>query len=146
MAQEFVGGRLVNVEACSAPDGTVLGLSIWERIASTDGETLLAETIEHPVARKLVLELLEASPIPGPIDIDLIETPDGLHVLEVNTRFGGGYPTSHLAGAAFPEAMVSWMAGEAAPALERYRPGIRMMKQLRPVAFDDTRVAEAPRP
>jgi carbamoyl-phosphate synthase large subunit len=143
IAQPFVQGRLVNVEACSDEGGKLMGISAWERHVSIAGETLLAETIEHPRALRTAQELLEASPIPGPIDIDMIEADGKMYVLEVNTRFGGGYPTSHLAGADFTGALVGALQGRQPETIYRYRPGVTMTKELEPVVFDRSRVVSA---
>ena len=143
MAQAYVKGRLVNVEACSDQNGRLMAVSVWERHSSVAGETLLAETIAHPAAIATTKALLAASPIPGPIDIDMIELADRLYVLEVNTRFGGGYPTSHLAGADFPAAMVNALEGRLPERLLKYRPGVLMMKELYPVAYDLSKVTSA---
>ena len=34
------------------------------------------------------------------------------YVLELNARFGGGYPFSHFAGVDLPKAIVKWIDGE----------------------------------
>lgn len=143
IAQPYVRGRLVNVEACSDQTGRLVGICAWERHVSIAGETLLAETIEHPRAIRTAQRLLEVSPIPGPIDIDMIEADGRLHVLEVNTRFGGGYPTSHLAGADFTGALVAALQGRHPETINRYRAGVTMIKEIEPVAFDGSRVASA---
>ncbi|HEX2282074.1 MAG TPA: ATP-grasp domain-containing protein [Thermomicrobiales bacterium] len=143
IAQPFVQGRLVNVEACSDDTGKLMGISAWERHVSIAGETLLAETIEHYRAVRTAQQLLEASPIPGPIDIDMIEADGKMYVLEVNTRFGGGYPTSHLAGADFTGALVGALQGRHPETIFKYRAGVTMMKEIEPVAFDASRVASA---
>jgi carbamoyl-phosphate synthase large subunit len=143
IAQPYVNGRLVNVEACSDQTGKLMGISVWERHLSIAGETLLAETIEHSRALQTAQQLLEASPIPGPIDIDMIEADGKMYVLEVNTRFGGGYPASHLAGADFTGALVGALDGQHPETIYRYRTGVTMMKEIDPVVFDSSRVTSA---
>ena len=52
----------------------------------------------------------------GPIDVDLIETEgSGLQVLDVNPRFGGGYPFSHCAGSDVPGYLIAELLGRPAP-------------------------------
>lgn len=137
IAQEYIEGRLVNVEACSDTSGRLLGISVWERLRSVAGETLLTRTIEHREAVSQVQKLLSLSPIPGPIDMDLIEVGGELYFLEINTRFGGGYPTSHLAGADFTGAMLRAIQGKAPrEELMLYKKDVMMMKELDPVIYD----------
>jgi carbamoyl-phosphate synthase large subunit len=41
---------------------------------------------------------------------------DGVpYVLEMNARFGGGYPFSHMGGCDLPRAIVQWAKGESVP-------------------------------
>jgi carbamoyl-phosphate synthase large subunit len=140
IAQPLLEGAWINVEACSDPNGRLLGISAWERHRSVAGETLLSRTISHDRALDLVTRLLNVSPIPGPIDLDMIEMDGDVVILEVNTRFGGGYPTSHLAGADFPGAMVRALTGQHVGEVRRFREGVVMMKQIEPVAYDLRRV------
>lgn len=35
-------------------------------------------------------------------------------MLEMNARFGGGYPFSHMAGVDLPQAIVNWLLGKTA--------------------------------
>ena len=73
----------------------------------------------------------------------MIEADGKMYVLEVNTRFGGGYPTSHLAGADFTGALVGALQGRQPETIYRYRPGVTMTKELEPVVFDRSRVVSA---
>jgi carbamoyl-phosphate synthase large subunit len=50
----------------------------------------------------------------GVLDCDLIVAEDGSHVLDLNPRFGGGYPFSHSAGSNIPAALIAWADGEEA--------------------------------
>jgi carbamoyl-phosphate synthase large subunit len=140
IAQRYVVGRQINVEACSDTRGNLLSMCSWIRHSSVSGETLLAETVRHEAALRIVRRLLEASPVPGPVDVDLIDTGGIVYVLELNTRFGGGYPVSHLAGADFPGAMVASLSGDPPRELCTFREGVLMMKELTPVQFEPSQV------
>ena len=142
IAQEYIQGRQINVESCSSAQGDLLVLTVWERYKSVMGETLLAETIDNPAALKVAAALLRRSPIPGPTDMDFIERDGELFLIEVNTRFGGGYPVSHLAGADFTGAMVRSLEGQRPHRLDGYRRGVVMMKEICPFAFDTSVVQE----
>jgi carbamoyl-phosphate synthase large subunit len=50
----------------------------------------------------------------GVLDCDLIVAEDGSFVLDLNPRFGGGYPFSHSAGSNIPAALIAWANGEEA--------------------------------
>ena len=68
----------------------------------------------------------------GSIDIDLMEDADGvLRVIDINPRFGGGYPFSHLAGADLPGSFVAQLCGirgERIDAFHAYSVGRRSSK------------------
>ncbi|MFG6178948.1 ATP-grasp domain-containing protein [Halomonas sp. THAF12] len=72
----------------------------------------------------------------GNLDIDIMLAEHGPpQVLELNARFGGGYPFSHLAGVDFPKALIALAQGRR-PEAGWLRPslGVRGMKYIVPVA------------
>lgn len=42
----------------------------------------------------------------GNLDVDIFKVSDDIYILEMNARFGGQYPFSHLAGVNFPKVIV----------------------------------------
>lgn len=48
------------------------------------------------------------------LDCDVIVTEDSCFVIDMNPRFGGGYPFSHQAGANLPAALIAWASGKEA--------------------------------
>lgn len=45
--------------------------------------------------------------------MDIFKTKAGkCYVLEMNARFGGGFPFSYLAGVDMPKAIIMWLKGE----------------------------------
>jgi carbamoyl-phosphate synthase large subunit len=77
-------------------------------------------------------KLAEAVGLVGPMDVDAVRTAGGtLQVFELNLRFGGGYPVSHLAGADFPRMIVEiFRGGRPEPRVGDYRRGICALKGL----------------
>ena len=48
----------------------------------------------------------------GNLDTDVFWDGESAYILEMNPRFGGGYPFSHVAGANLPAAYLAWAEGE----------------------------------
>ena len=48
----------------------------------------------------------------GILDVDAFLVDEQIYLLEMNARFGGGYPFSHLAGLDIPKALINWVEGK----------------------------------
>jgi carbamoyl-phosphate synthase large subunit len=82
------------------------------KIAMRAGETDRAESVDPTPFVDLAIGVNRALGHRGLIDLDVIRTEAGeCQVIDVNPRFGGGYPLSHVAGADVPSAYVAWAAG-----------------------------------
>lgn len=76
------------------------------------GETDSATVIKSPDLEIIGEKLANIVRHPGNLDVDILFDGDTYFVLELNARFGGGYPFSHLAGANLPKAITKWLFGE----------------------------------
>lgn len=45
--------------------------------------------------------------------MDIFEKDGEYYVIELNPRFGGGFPFSYEAGVNFPKAIIEWLKGNA---------------------------------
>jgi carbamoyl-phosphate synthase large subunit len=81
------------------------------KLAMRSGETDKAETIISTKFSKIGRKLAENSEHIGLMDIDFFVKEGKIYVLELNPRFGGGYPFSHQAGANVPAMYVDWLSG-----------------------------------
>lgn len=93
--------------------GRYRGCVVRRKLAMRAGETDVAEVITADARfESLARSLAGLSRHPGCMDVDVFDAGGDLMVLEMNARFGGGYPFSHAAGVDMPRALVSWLRGE----------------------------------
>ena len=80
------------------------------------------------------------------LDCDVFVLEEKYYVLEMNPRFGGGYPFSHVAGANLPGALIAWANGEEPDAsCFRVKANVMSSKCDRLVVIDETRHARSRR-
>lgn len=120
-------------------DGNFVTALARRKMRMRSGETDQAKTVDVAPFLTLAQQVGAVTGHRGLIDTDVMVDSGGLlHVLDVNPRFGGGYPFSHVAGVRIPHAYLAWHLGE--PSQEewlRYQPGVVSAKT------EDIRVARA---
>lgn len=115
VVQERVRGEEYGLDVVSDLGGNHVGVLARRKITMRAGETDRAESVDAAMFEGLAEQITHAIPHRGSIDVDVIIDDAGeMWVIDVNPRFGGGYPFSHLAGANIPAAYVAW-ATEATP-------------------------------
>lgn len=76
------------------------------------GETDSAMTVYVTALERLGMEIAGHLRHCGNLDMDVFLSDGRFYVLEMNARFGGGYPFSHMAGVNLPQAIVNWKMGK----------------------------------
>ena len=114
--QDRIHGPEYGLDVVNDLDGNFAGVLARRKIAMRAGETDRAETVDASAFERVAREIAVALGHVGSIDVDVMVDGDVPYVIDVNPRFGGGYPFSHLAGARVPDAYVAWAAGQAVPA------------------------------
>jgi len=129
VVQERLVGEALNVDMLNDLSGRVVSVVLWRKLLSRLGETEQAITCHRDDVLEFAEHLGNLLGNIGPLDADLFVDDRGVHVLELNPRFGGGYPVSHLAGADFPGQILRMLRGQAVePRIGDYTDGVVMMK------------------
>ncbi len=75
------------------------------------GETDIAELTENESIYKDLQKLSTLTKHIANMDCDIFMLDNKPYILEMNARFGGGYPFSHMGGCNLPKAIVEWCKG-----------------------------------
>ncbi|MHC1719530.1 MAG: ATP-grasp domain-containing protein [Clostridiaceae bacterium] len=110
---------------------------VKKKYAMRSGETDCAVTVDLPVLKELGEALGRKLKHIGNLDADIFMVGDIPYILELNPRFGGGYPFSHIAGVNLPMAIIKWLRGEEADdSLLTARIGVLAHKDIEVVRLD----------
>lgn len=110
--QEKICGQEYGLDIINDLEGQYRNTSIKLKYNMQCGETDSAITVDHTGLSKLGEKIGTSLKHIGNLDVDVIETEKGDYVIDMNARFGGGYPFSHLAGVNLPRAIILWCKGE----------------------------------
>ena len=112
LIQEVIKGPEYGLDILNDLQGNHRGVSVRRKLAMRSGETDKAVTIDNAIIREIGATIGRSLKHIGNLDCDVLERNGEYYVLELNPRFGGGYPFSHEAGVNMPKAIIAWAKGE----------------------------------
>jgi carbamoyl-phosphate synthase large subunit len=113
MIQEKLTGNEFGLDVMNDLEGNNVAVSVKQKLAMRAGETDKALTVDLPDVREMGAAIGRNLKHIGNLDVDIMQRANGDYcVLELNPRFGGGYPFSYEAGVNMPRAILSWLKGE----------------------------------
>lgn len=113
MIQEKLTGNEYGLDIMNDFNGKNVGVSVKQKLAMRAGETDKAVTVDLPEVREIGRKIGSSLGHIGNLDVDIMQRADGAYcVLELNPRFGGGFPFSYEAGVNFPKVLIQWIKGE----------------------------------
>jgi len=113
MIQEKLTGSEFGLDIMNDLNGNHFAVSVKQKLAMRAGETDKAVTVDLPEVREMGRKIGVALRHIGNLDVDIMQRADGAYcVLELNPRFGGGFPFSYEAGVNMPKAILQWIKGE----------------------------------
>ncbi len=136
--QTCAPGIEYTVNTYVARDGRCLAEIPHERILTGDGEVVRARTARIPALMDPARRISESLPgARGPLNIQMFweASTQRVTVIEINPRFGGGYPLAHEAGGRFAEWLLAeYLDARILPRLEDWEDGL-MMTRYREARF-----------
>ena len=143
LIQEQLIGAEHGLDIINDLDGRYVGTFIKRKLRMRAGQTDRAMTVENDGLRDLGRRIGEALGHIGNLDCDVFVTDTGDQVIDLNPRFGGGYPFSHIAGGNLPRALIAWSEGTPVdPAWFEIKPGVVMSRADDYVVIDRNRVID----
>jgi carbamoyl-phosphate synthase large subunit len=115
LIQQVIKGQEYGIDVINNLDRKYEATLIRRKISMRAGETDKAETVNDENLRRIGKEIGEKIRHIGVLDCDMFVDNGKIYLLEMNPRFGGGYPFSHAAGANVPLAITEWLKGNPTP-------------------------------
>lgn len=112
LIQQKIDGQEYGMDVMNDLNGNNRGVSVKMKLGMRAGETDKAKTVDNAEIRTIGQILGNNLHHIGNLDVDVFEQNGNYYVLELNPRFGGGFPFSYEAGVNFPGAIIKWLKGE----------------------------------
>ena len=108
LIQEGIIGKEFGLDVINDLNGKNVSVVVKQKLAMRAGETDKATTVDNAELRHIGEVLGSQLAHIGNLDCDILEMDGKYYVLELNPRFGGGFPFSYEAGVNLPKAIIDW--------------------------------------
>lgn len=112
LIQEKICGQEYGLDIINNLEGDYQNTIAKMKYAMRSGETDCAITVDDENLRDIGYRISTLFKHPANVDVDVFLADGKYYVLEINARFGGGYPFSHMAGVNLPEAIIKWLSNK----------------------------------
>lgn len=112
LIQEKIDGEEYGIDILNDLEGNHYNSFVRKKLAMRSGETDKAVSVINDKFSEIAKIIAENTKHIGNMDCDFFVKDDKVYYLEMNPRFGGGYPFSHEAGINTPAIYVSWINGD----------------------------------
>ncbi|MBD5095468.1 MAG: ATP-grasp domain-containing protein [Lachnospiraceae bacterium] len=113
---DLIGGHIVEIFA-------------KKKLRMRDGETEISRAIKDDALFELVEKIVRVMNFAGPIDMDIFKYNGEYYLLEINPRFGGGYPHAYECGVNFMKYIANNAQGKMnPPQIGNYKTGNILLK------------------
>lgn len=108
LIQKQLFGEEFGLDIINDLSGQYVTTFVKRKLVMRAGETDRAEIVENEMLKSIGKKIGRSLGHIGNLDCDVFVDGTDCYILEMNPRFGGGYPFSHMGGADLPSALVAW--------------------------------------
>ena len=98
LIQELIEGKEYGLDIVNDLEGNYITTIVKEKLAMRSGETDIAKIVHFPLLEDFGKRIADKTRHIANMDLDLILNDKAIFVIDMNARFGGGYPFTHKAG------------------------------------------------
>lgn len=110
--QEFVIGVEYGIDVINDLKGNYIKSFVKKKLGMRSGETDGAITVKNKTLEKIGEDIAVNLKHISLLDVDVVLTSaNEAYVIDMNPRFGGGYPFTHQAGVNLPATIIGWLEG-----------------------------------
>lgn len=132
MIQEVLKGTEHGCDVFNTFEKEPVRCVVKKKISMRSGETDKSVTVDNKELQQVGIELGKKLGHIGNLDFDVFETEAGPYIIDINPRFGGGYPATHAAGSNHLELLIRMCNGEKiAPDFDSYTKNLLVMKEIK---------------
>ena len=106
LIQEKIKGDEYGLDIFNDLEGENPAVTVKRKLAMRSGETDIAEVIENKELENIGKKIAESLKHIGNLDMDILFDGQNAYIIDMNARFGGGYPFTHSAGVNELEALI----------------------------------------
>ena len=106
LIQEKIKGDEYGLDIFNDFKGENLTVTVKRKLAMRSGETDIAKVIENKELEDIGKKIAESLKHIGNLDMDILFDGQSAYIIDMNARFGGGYPFTHSAGVNELEALI----------------------------------------
>ena len=111
LIQEKIKGDEFGLDIFNNLEGENLSVTVKRKYAMRSGETDIADVIKNSELKAVGKKIAKSLSHIGNLDMDILLSDGKAYIIDMNARFGGGYPFTHNAGVNELEAIIRLCSG-----------------------------------
>ena len=111
LIQEKIKGDEFGLDIFNNLEGENLSVTVKRKYAMRSGETDIADVIKNSELKAVGKKIAKSLSHIGNLDMDILLSDGKAYIIDMNARFGGGYPFTHNAGVNELEAIIRLCGG-----------------------------------